>query len=317
MNKKKISDYSLNIVTYHYVREVKKSKFPDLKALEFKDFKKQVNFFRKNCNIISNHDLVELIKKKKLPKKPSILLTFDDGYIDHYNYVFPYLNKKKIPAIFYPPVKTIQNKLVLDPDKLKFILAKEPDRKKILKEINLFLLKKNKKIISNNIISKIDLSHRFDDKETMIIKRLLQYYFPENLRLQITSHLFKKIIGESDNQFAKKVYMSKDYIVEMNNNGMAFGSHGDKHYWWEYLSKKKQDIEISKSINFYKKLKIDLKNFSVCYPYGSYNKDTINLMKKYNISFALSTRLGIVNNSNLNQKYIYPRLDANDFRYIK
>ena len=31
------------IVMYHYVREVKKSKFPNLKGLEFSDFKKQIN----------------------------------------------------------------------------------------------------------------------------------------------------------------------------------------------------------------------------------------------------------------------------------
>ena len=85
---------------YHYVREIKKSKFPNLKGLEFKDFKRQINFFSNNFNILSNNDFVEILKSKKIPKKKSILLTFDDGYIDHWKFVFPYLKKKKFLDVF-------------------------------------------------------------------------------------------------------------------------------------------------------------------------------------------------------------------------
>ena len=35
------------IVMYHYVREIKNSKYPKLKGLEFKKFKDQINFFKK------------------------------------------------------------------------------------------------------------------------------------------------------------------------------------------------------------------------------------------------------------------------------
>ena len=85
---------------YHYVREIKNSKFPNLKGLEFEDFKKQINYFIKNFNIISHSDLVEILNTKKIPKKKSILLTFDDGYIDHWKYVFPFLKKKKFLDVF-------------------------------------------------------------------------------------------------------------------------------------------------------------------------------------------------------------------------
>ena len=73
--------------------------------------------------------------QKKLPKKKSILLTFDDGYIDHWKYVFPYLKEKKITGNFYPPTQAIKNKKVLNVNKVRFILAKERNRKKILNYI--------------------------------------------------------------------------------------------------------------------------------------------------------------------------------------
>ena len=82
---------NLTIVMYHYVRPIKKSKYPNIKGLEFENFKKQIDFFSKKFNIISHTDFLEIIKSKKIPQKPSIMLTFDDGYKDHYkNYIKRY-----------------------------------------------------------------------------------------------------------------------------------------------------------------------------------------------------------------------------------
>ena len=86
----------INIITYHYVRPIKKSKYPNLKGLEIKKFIKQIESLKNKYNFISYDDLKNNIKyKKKLVKKP-LLLTFDDGYKDHIKYVYPELKKRKI-----------------------------------------------------------------------------------------------------------------------------------------------------------------------------------------------------------------------------
>ena len=36
---------NIHIVMYHYVRNIKKSKHPNLKGLEFNNFKKQINYY--------------------------------------------------------------------------------------------------------------------------------------------------------------------------------------------------------------------------------------------------------------------------------
>ena len=105
MAKVKTKNSTISVVMYHYVREVKNSRYPNLKGLEYSNFKNQINFFDKNFNILSNNDFNEIISTKKIPLKPSVLLTFDDGYIDHYKYVFPFLKKKKLKLIFTLPKK--------------------------------------------------------------------------------------------------------------------------------------------------------------------------------------------------------------------
>ncbi len=315
MKKLKTDNHTINVVMYHYVREIKDSNYPNLKGLEFTDFKKQINFFCNNFNVLSNDDFKEIIISKKIPSKPSILLTFDDGYIDHYKYVFPYLKKKKITGNFYPPVKTIENKIVLDVNKLHFILEKEQNHQKILKEIDNFLIKENIKRISNEDIKKGSMKSRFDSKETNIIKRLLQFYLPEKIRKKIMNLLFTKILNIELNDFSKILYMNKNQVKEMYSENMCFGSHGDFHYFLGKLKNKDQEKEIMNSINFFKKLGFDTSSFSVCYPSNSYNSDTLKLLTKYNIDFGLTAFRGRIDKKNISNNLIYPRFDANDFLF--
>ena len=305
---------NIHIVMYHYVRNIKKSKYPNLKGLEFSDFRKQIYYLKKNFNILSNNQFIEILNSRKIPKKKSILLTFDDGYRDHFEYVFPFLKKQDVSAVFYPPIMCVRNKAVLDVNKIHFILAKEENRDKILDLIFLYV----KKILNKNPqqigIEKINLLSRYDDKKTILIKILLQHHLPLPYRTKIVDKIFKHIVNYSEEEFSKILYMNKNNIQELYKNNFSIGSHGYNHYWWEKINKNEQEMEIKKSINYFKKIKVFDKNFSVCYPYGSYNLQTLNLLKKYKIKFALTTRVGSINKKNIKKVYELPRFDTNDFK---
>ena len=305
---------NIHIVMYHYVRNIKKSKYPNLKGLEFSDFRKQIFYLKKNFNILSNNQFIEILNSRKIPKKKSILLTFDDGYRDHFEYVFPFLKKQDVSAVFYPPIMCVRNKAVLDVNKIHFILAKEENRDKILDLIFLYV----KKILNKNPqqigIEKINLLSRYDDKKTILIKRLLQHHLPLPYRKKIVDKIFKHIVNYSEEEFSKILYMNKNNIQELYKNNFSIGSHGYNHFWWKKINKNEQEMEIKKSINYFKKIKVFDKNFSVCYPYGSYNLQTLNLLKKYKIKFALTTRVGSVNKKNIKKVYELPRFDTNDFK---
>jgi len=310
----KTKNHNIYIVMYHYVREIKKSKYPNIKGLEFEDFKKQINYFLKNFNILSNDDFTEILRTKKIPKKKSILLTFDDGYKDHYKYVYPYLKKQKIYANFYPPIMAIKNQKTLDVHKIQFILEKERNRDKILNLIFTFTKKYMNKNKDQLNINKINTKSRFDDKKTMLIKKLLQNHIPLFYRRKITNKIFNLIMNTSEKEFSKKIYMNSSNVKELYNNNFTIGSHGYNHFLWGHASKNKQEEELKKSINYFKKIKVLDENFSVCFPYGSYNNQTIELLKKYKIKFALTTKVGFVNNLNIKKPFTLPRFDTNDFK---
>ena len=81
---------------YHYVRPSNK-KNGNLRYLDKDHFQVQLDFFEKNYGFLSQEEFMYNFKNKIITKK--VLLTFDDGLKDHYNYVFPILKERNISEL--------------------------------------------------------------------------------------------------------------------------------------------------------------------------------------------------------------------------
>ena len=134
---------------FYYIplhKTYKKIKIPKPQRNGNKKFQSQLNKLRKIYKILNINDLIEIFKNKKNLKKNSCVLTFDDGYKDNFKYVFPELKKRNIMGFFFPSVSSTENKIILNVNKIQFILEKERSRTKILESIlpHLSLKLKNK-----------------------------------------------------------------------------------------------------------------------------------------------------------------------------
>ena len=120
---------------YHYIRNLRNTRYPDIKGLDVELFEEQILYFKKNYNIISLKELLECLDNKKELPQSAVLLTFDDGYKDHYTYAFPILMKYDLTGVFYIPTKSFKEKKVLDVNKIHFILASQLNKEEIVKDI--------------------------------------------------------------------------------------------------------------------------------------------------------------------------------------
>lgn len=304
----------LLVVMYHYVRNLNESRYPEIKGLDVKLFEEQLLYLKKNYNIISMEEVLEYYKtQKELPSK-AVLLTFDDGYKDHYTYVLPVLMKLNIKGCFYIPTKSFKKKEVLDVNKIHFILASEKDKDKIIQEIfrELSKYRDEYNLESNEFYyNKLCKESRFDTGEVIFIKRLLQVELPEKVRYLITNNLFKKFVNVDEKAFWEELYLTKDQINMMKKCGMHIGSHGYDHYWLNSLTKEKQKSEIKKSLETLKEIGIDIENWTCCYPYGGYNEETIEILSEFGCKLGLTTEVRVAN-LDLDNKFKIPRLDTND-----
>ena len=302
------------IIMYHYVRDLKHNRYPDIKGLDVKLFKEQIIFLRKNYNIITMETLIDSINNNlSLPEK-SVLLTFDDAYSDHFEYVFPILDEYKIQGSFYPPAKTIIENKILDVNKIHFILASENNKSKIIDEIKAELNKYRKDYNLPSFIDyykKLAVQNRFDTADVIFIKRMLQVELDESIRNKITDKIFKKFVGIDESSFCKELYMKIDQLKCMARNGMHIGSHGYDHYWLSSIDRSSQRAEIIKSLDFLKKIGVETKKWTMCFPYGDYNEITLDLLKENKCSLGLTTKVNIADFKKHN-KFTLPRLDTND-----
>lgn len=308
---------NLTAIVYHYVRPVKNSQYPNLKALEKDTFIKQLDYLLKNYSIISHRDLVKYLLFKKEIKNPCIL-TFDDGYKDHIKYVLPELKKRSIKGFFFPSVKPIVKKKVLNVNKIQFVLEKEKNYSKILKDIFSELIQK-KLITKKDKIKYTKLKNKFlnktrpyDNKNIAFLKHLIQKKFPENLSNFCCDYLFKKYVTNNEKLFSKKLYMSLNDLKNLYKFDMYIGAHGYNHNHLTRLAKKEKKQEIKGNIDFLKSKKLFKNKWLMCYPYGSYDKETIKILKKNNCLIGLTVKSGINFIKKKRNFYNLKRIDANE-----
>lgn len=299
----------VEFIMYHYVRDLKKSLFPKFKALDFSDFKGQIKFLKNNYNIIS---IEEFYYKDYDENKKNCVLTFDDGYKDHYEFVFDILLKNNIKGCFYPPVDVILSDEIIDVNKIHIILA-SADEKKILKRLKKHFIKRNKSDKGfDHYVRNINKTCRYDNETTVIIKRLLQTTLDYKLRQQLCDDLLNDFCNISLKELNNSFYMSYENITEMIEYGMHFGSHGKSHFWFESLNYINQEHEILESKKFLDKIYNGSYLLTMCYPYGSYNEITLELLKKYDFKIGLTTIPNSFDYS-VNNLLEIPRFDTNDY----
>ena len=77
-------------------------------AIPLDIFKRHLDFFcRHRLEILSVSQLVKLVLGQGKPRYPCVTITFDDGYVDFYNLVFPLVKKNGIPVALFVVVKNI------------------------------------------------------------------------------------------------------------------------------------------------------------------------------------------------------------------
>ena len=307
-----------SIIMYHYVRELKHSRYPDIKGLDIDLFKEQIAYIKKHYNVISAYDLMDAIgSNADLPPK-SLLLTFDDAYIDHFTQVFPVLDEQKLQSLFFPPAKSILEHQVLDVNKIHFILANVPNKNDLVDDIYSYLNENRSsyKLETNEYYWKnLAILYRFDSAEVIFIKRILQRELPESLRKIIIDGLFKKYVTNDEVAFSQELYMSIDQISHLQRNGMYVGSHGFDHYWLNSINENDQEKEIGLSLQFLESIGSNTERWIMCYPYGAYNNSLLNILENHGCVAGLTTNVGIADLEKDNPLTL-PRLDTNDLPKI-
>ena len=305
----------LTIVMYHYVRDLRNSAFPRIKGLDLAAFRRQLDYLQANYSFLPTRELIAHIKDSTPLPDNACWLTFDDGYRDHYEHVFPELLSRGIEGAFFPPVRPVAEREILDVNKIHFILASAGDAHEIVEELRSLYLQNDLAQSTgksfDDLWSELAKASRFDTAEVIFVKRMLQHALPESWRGRFSDLLFAKYVSADARAFAEDLYVSSTQLAEMIQAGMYVGSHGYRHLWLGKETRRTQLQEIEKSLAFLRRLGAPTDDWVMCYPYGDYNDDTLEVLKSKGCIAGLATRVGVADLQN-HPRLELPRLDTND-----
>jgi peptidoglycan/xylan/chitin deacetylase (PgdA/CDA1 family) len=300
---------------YHYTRDLTHSRYPQIKGIDLPLFRHQIEFMKKNFNIVTMEQVMDAVEggyKGNLPDK-ALLLTFDDGYVDNYTYAFPILEEFRVQGSFFIPGKTFSTHQLLDVNKVHYILA-SADIMNLTEDVKKEMERYRDEYDfppTDELFNQYAVANRFDQKETVFVKRMLQTVLPEKLRNTISSNLFEKYVGITEEQLAYELYMTEEQIRTMKRHGMFIGVHGYDHYWLGNLPEEQMKSDIDQALDTLDEF-IDRKHWVMNYPYGNYNKGVLDYIKSQGACVGLTTDVRIAEIGK-DSALELPRLDCNDF----
>lgn len=306
------------IIMYHYVRDLAHCRYPELKALDIGRFLAQLDYLQANFHPVSAEDIQACLNHDcSLPEK-ACLLTFDDGYLEHYTLVFPELVRRGLSACFYPPVAALARDKVLDVNKIHFLLAHN-GYNAVSRLINSLRasyeqLRHQRDTLPpfEQLWRKHAMPGRFDSAEVVFIKRLLQYALPQDIRTHLLDELFQRYMDTDEQTLAQELYVSPDMLRIMARQGMHIGIHGASHVWLDKIDISKQKFELEASLSMLSNIYGNAEHLlSIAYPYGGYNASLLDICEQHHICFGLTTTPDIADMRRENRLFL-PRFDTND-----
>lgn len=299
---------------YHYVRP-DSDDLRHFRNLHVDDFYQQIEWFTEQHAFVSRENFLRARRANSTPPN-GILLTFDDGLRDHYDYAFKELRRRNLWAVFFVPTAPYQTGKLLDVHRVHLLLGH------LGGETALELLKNliDDSMLSHNHIEEYrSETYRKHDEDgaTKQFKRILNYFISYDLREGILDQLTDRVFGVNA-ETVEQFYLTPDQIVEMHEAGMVIGSHGAHHKVLSKLSFAEQKEEIESSFSFLETLIGEPVNY-FCYPYGgpyTFTSQTERLLEENGsvLSFAVEPR-DVTLNDLRERPQALPRFDCNMFPF--
>jgi len=196
----------------------------------------------------------EVVSHMKLGKgfrRPSMAITFDDGYLDNYTLAYPVLKEYGIPATIY-----LTTGLIGTPDKIW------------TEQIGLAFLETKKDYFNfSTILGDKTISIKTEEEKEQAYSKVSKELKlrPDEERRELIQKLFEKLeVNEkSGRHFGERMMLNWDEVQEMRKDGITIGSHSHTHPILSRMPIQKAKDEILNSKKGVEKnVDIEVKHFS-------------------------------------------------------
>jgi peptidoglycan/xylan/chitin deacetylase (PgdA/CDA1 family) len=244
-------------------------------AVSPQHFAAQLDYIKQMCNPMRFSDFVDALQQRSLPPR-TVVVTFDDGYVDNYQHALPLLEAAEVPATLFVTTGNIDSDREFWWDIFERVLLQPiqlPERLHI--EIR-------GRCLEWQVESPAQRQQAHQD-----IHRLLRT-LKQTEREQILLNLLQWANVETDARPGYRSVQGKELAQLAASKMIDIGAHTVSHPALPSLSVEEQYEEIVLSRQTLEEL-IGQPVVTFSYPFGKYSDDTVELLKSAGFQAACTT----------------------------
>ena len=233
----------------------------------------QLAYLKRRFNMATLETALDMLTGDA-PRRTSVLITFDDGYLDNYTLAFPILRKHGVEGVFFLPTAFVGTGRLPWWDAIAYMIKKS-----------------RKKSIA------LDYPHpaTFDlenDGAAPVSMQILHAFIQPAVKdpARFITDLEKACETARPERSAERLFLSWEEAREMQRCGMAFGSHTDTHEVLSKLSRERQREEVFRSREILER-ELDRRIDTLAYPVGQrycFSPDTVEALQQTGYRAAFS-----------------------------
>jgi peptidoglycan/xylan/chitin deacetylase (PgdA/CDA1 family) len=282
------SQPALRVVSYHYVRDLSRSRFPRLLACSIADFRAQLRELEATCEMATLESALAFMDGDYRPARDLCLLTFDDGLRDHYDEVFPLLHERGIQGVFFLTTACLQGELNAV-HQIHFLMAHLGLGEYRRRVLDALALEHQPPIAVDG--ARARATYRWDTAEAAEFKYLMNFVLPDAVKQVVIGRIFTEVLG-NPSEFARELYLDWSEAATMQSEQMVAGGHTHTHRLLASLSPQEQRNELYTCTRLLRERLPDQTLWPFSFPYGkldSFNDTTVDLLKGLDYHCAFTT----------------------------
>lgn len=245
-------------------------------AVEPKVFEQQLEYLSKKYTFISLSQVADVLENNQ--KGKYCVLTFDDGYLEIKNIVWPLCKKLQIPICVFPIAGHTAEAMY--PAYVDFYYT-IIHYAKIRSLVNL----KFANMQAPGIEEDIQWWVKGPFKEKLHVASVEQ-------QIELLEQLSVTLQSEIPYDLTKKMYLSKKDLISLYNDRVEIGGHGYHHRQLGKASDDDVEFEINGSLKLLSEIGVSEPKL-FCYPDGSYSSKVIEFLRSQGFKIACTVQRGI------------------------
>ena len=248
-------------------------------------FSRQMHWLKRHTRILSEKELIEQIAADNYPKtnRPSVVITFDDGYGDNYSIAYPILKSLHIPAIFFICTEMVWERKLCWWDVVAYLIKKCGKPSIVIHDHEYALGSNRLKLIED-------------------FQLPMKQYPSERIRNEIRWISEAAEIDLPPDEIQDRELMTRDQIREMAENRRTIGSHAHTHQELTCLDGREHEAELMVSKQLLEQTTGQAVR-SVSYPFGRYQYIPPSIQeaaRKCEYQLGFTSNFGVNYMSNIN-----------------